>query len=154
MSARRSSGIILFIVLALLVTASVHAQGPGPKGEPFVPAAPASSTPSRSPAFRQAAEAALQAYLEAHGPAAPLARRSWTERGVPSTSKNRPPSLPWMLTPPARPRCGKSATSATGGSRTTGGTPLRTTPSPSTTSAAKSSPTSSPSAGMERRLAT
>uniref|UniRef100_A0A7C1FDB9 Peptidase C39-like domain-containing protein n=1 Tax=Caldilinea aerophila TaxID=133453 RepID=A0A7C1FDB9_9CHLR len=81
MSPRRLNRIILSIVLALLVTASVHAQGPGPKVEPFVPAAPASPTPSRSPAFRQAAEAALQAYLEAHGPAAPLARLALDEQG-------------------------------------------------------------------------
>jgi len=59
MSPRGLNRIILSIVLVLLVTASVHAQGPGPKGEPFVPAAPASPTPSRSPAFREAAEAAL-----------------------------------------------------------------------------------------------
>jgi len=63
MHARRIGIAILSLILALLAIFPIRAQGPGPKGGPFVPGAP----PPRSPAFREAAGAALRAYLQAHG---------------------------------------------------------------------------------------
>ena len=81
MPARRISIVILSLILALLTILPIRAQGPGPKGGPFVPTVPGLSTLPQSPAFRQAAEAALQAYLEAHGPAAPLVRLALDEQG-------------------------------------------------------------------------
>jgi hypothetical protein len=81
MRARHIGITALSLLLALLAILPTRAQGPGPKGGPFIPGSPPPPTPPPSPAFRQAAEAALQAYLQAHGPAAPLARLLLNEQG-------------------------------------------------------------------------
>jgi hypothetical protein len=81
MLTRRIGIMALSLLLALLAILPTRAQGPGPKGGPFIPGAPPPPTPPPSPAFRQAAEAALQAYLQAHGPAAPLARLALDGQG-------------------------------------------------------------------------
>jgi hypothetical protein len=77
MLTRRIGIMALSLLLALLAILPTRAQGLGPKGGPFIPGSP----PPPSPAFRQAAEAALQAYLQAHGPATPLARLLLNEQG-------------------------------------------------------------------------
>jgi hypothetical protein len=80
----------LSLLLALLAILPTRAQGPGPKGGPFIPGAPPPPTPPPSPAFRQAAEAALQAYLQAHGPATPMRRMALDGEGRSSCLEESP----------------------------------------------------------------